>query len=169
MPFTKGTSLPIYYAQMLDVLGRHPKTVIIWAHTGLGRVVQPTGSATAEAEQRPPTHLQLIERILADARFSNVNFDISWDELAKFATANSDIIQRTAALFDKYPERFLFGTDNVAPSSIDANVRVFHLWDPIFAKVRPETKHAILFGNYERIFDAARTRVRAWEHAHAQD
>jgi len=168
MPFTKATSLPIYYTQMLDVLARHPKATVIWAHTGLGRVVQPTGAATAEAAQRPPTHLQLIERILADPKFSNVYFDISWDELAKYAIANPDVIARTSALFDKYPDRFLFGTDNVAPSSIDANVRVFHLWDPIFSKVRPETKHAILFGNYERIFDSARTKVRAWERAHAQ-
>jgi predicted TIM-barrel fold metal-dependent hydrolase len=168
MPFTKGTSLPIYYPQMLDGLARHPRTTIIWAHTGLGRVVQPTGSATVEGEQRPPTHLQLIERILADPKYSHVYFDISWDELAKYATANPDIIARTAALFDKYPDRFLFGTDNVAPTSIDANVRVFHLWDPIFAKVRPATKQSILFGNYERIFDAARVRVRAWERTHVE-
>ncbi len=51
--------------------------------------------------------------------------------------SSQDVMARVAAMFDKYPDRFLFGTDNVAPSSIDANVRVFHLWDPIFAKVRP--------------------------------
>ncbi len=168
MPFTKGTSLPIYYTQMVDVLARHPKTVVIWAHTGLGRVVRPTGSASVEAAERAPTHLELIERILADPKFANVYFDISWDELAKYATANPNVITRTAALFDKYPDRFLFGTDNVAPNSIDANVRVFHLWGQIFAKVRPETKQAILFGNYERIFDAARLHVREWERTHVQ-
>jgi hypothetical protein len=70
-------------------------------------------------------------------------------------------------MLDKYPDRFLFGTDNVAPTSIDMDLRVFHLWDPIFAKVRPATKQAILFGNYERIFDGARVKVRAWEQAHA--
>ena len=168
MPFTKGTTLPIYYTQMLDVLGRHPKTTVIWAHTGLGRVVRPTGAATVEAGERSPTHLELIDRILSDPKFSNVYFDISWDELAKYATANPDIVGRTAALFDKYPARFLFGTDNVAPASIDANLRVFHLWDPVFARVRPDTKQAILFGNYERIFDGARVRVRAWERANVQ-
>ena len=112
--------------------------------------------------------MELIERILADPKFSSVYFDISWDELAKYAVANPDVIARTAALFDKYPDRFLFGTDNVAPSSIDANVRVFRMWDPVFAKVRPATRQAILFGNYERIFDAARLHVREWERAHVQ-
>ena len=29
---------------------------------------------------------------------------------------------RVAALFDRIPDRFLFGTDNVAPPNIDANV-----------------------------------------------
>ena len=167
MPFTKGTSLPIYYTQMLDVLEKHPKATVIWAHTGLGRVVAPTGAGTSEANERAPTHLQLIERILADPKFSNVYFDISWDELAKYAIANPDVITRVAALFDKYPDRFLFGTDNVAPATIDANLRVFHLWDPILSRVKPDTKHAILFGNYERIFDTARGRVRAWEREHA--
>ena len=101
-------------------------------------------------------------------KFSNVYFDISWDELAKYAVANPDVIARVAAMFDKYPDRFLFGTDNVAPPNIDANVRVFRMWDPIFAKVRPATKQAILFGNYERIFDGARTHVREWERNHVE-
>jgi len=168
MPFTKGTSLPIYYTQMLDVLARHPRTTVIWAHTGLGRVVRPTGAATVEAEERAPSHLELVEAILADPKFSNVYFDISWDELAKYAVANPAVIARTAALFDKYPNRFLFGTDNVAPTNIEANVKVFEMWAPIFAKVRPDTKHAITFGNYERLFDAARARVRAWERANVK-
>jgi predicted TIM-barrel fold metal-dependent hydrolase len=169
VPFTKGGALPVYYQQMCDVLARHPKATIIWAHTGLGRVVQPSPTdASPESAQRSPRHIELIERILSDPKYSHVYFDISWDELAKYATANPDVIARVAAMFDKYPDRFLFGTDNVAPTSIDANVRVFHLWDPIFAKIRPETKQSILFGNYERIFDAARVRVRAWEHTHVE-
>lgn len=168
MPFTKGTSLPVYYTQMLDVLARHPRTTVIWAHTGLGRVVRPTGAATVEARERAPNHIELLDRVLADPKFHNVYFDISWDELAKYAVANPDIIARTVTLFDRYPDRFLFGTDNVAPPNIDANIRVFRMWDPILAKVRPATKQAILFGNYERIFDTARARVREWERTHAE-
>jgi predicted TIM-barrel fold metal-dependent hydrolase len=150
------------------VLARHPKATIIWAHTGLGRVVQPAPTeASPEAAQRSPRHIELIERILADPKFSHVYFDISWDELAKYAVSSPEVIARVSAMLDKYPDRFLFGTDNVAPTSIDMDLRVFHLWDPIFAKVRPATKQAILFGNYERIFDGARVKVRAWEQAHA--
>jgi hypothetical protein len=164
MPFTKGGALPIYYRQMREVLARHPRTTIIWAHTGLGRVVQPApAQASASSGQRPATHLDLLESMLADPRFSHVYFDISWDELAKYAVASPGIIERTATLFDKYPDRFLFGTDNVAPRSIAAGVGVFNIWAPIFRKLKPQTKAAITMGNYERLFDAARVSVRKWE------
>lgn len=166
VPFAKGNALPIYFTQTRDLLLRHPDTTIIWAHTGLGRVVSPElPQATDEAGQRPLNHLELIEQILADPQLSHVYFDISWDEVAKYAVSSPDTMKRTATLFDKYPDRFLFGTDNVAPASIDANLRVYHMWDGIFGQVRPETRHAIALGNYERLFDAGRTRVRAWEAA----
>jgi predicted TIM-barrel fold metal-dependent hydrolase len=166
MPFTKRTDLPIYYTQMRDLLARHPKTVIIWAHTGLGRVVQPPyAQATASSEVRPPTHLELIESILTDPKLGHVYFDISWDELAKYALASPALIKQVAAAFDRHPDRFLFGTDNVAPPDLAADLKVYEMWAPIFARVRPATKAAITTRNYERLFDTARLRVRAWESA----
>ena len=36
MPMAKDKTEPVYLAQMKDVLRRHPKTTIIWAHIGLG-------------------------------------------------------------------------------------------------------------------------------------
>jgi hypothetical protein len=168
MPFTKRSDLPIYYAQMRDLLLRHPKTTIIWAHTGLGRVVQPGPlQATQSSEQRPPTHLELIERILSDPRLGHVYFDISWDELAKYAVATPETVGAVAAVFDRHPDRFLFGTDNVAPPDLASDLKVYEMWAPIFDRLRPATKAAITMGNYERLFDAARLRVRAWERANA--
>ena len=41
MPFAKTDAEPVYLKQMKDLLARHPKTSIIWAHTGLGRIVHP--------------------------------------------------------------------------------------------------------------------------------
>jgi hypothetical protein len=148
---------------------RHPRTTIIWAHTGLGRVVQPRPmQATSTIGARPPSHIELIERLLADPRFNHVHFDISWDEVAKYAVASPENIADVAAAFDRHPTRFLFGTDNVAPPDLAANIRVFEMWNPIFARIRPETRTAISTGNYERLFDAARQRVRAWEAANVR-
>ena len=44
-------------------------------------------------------------------------------------------------------------------------LKVFHLWDRIFAELTPAASLAIRKGNYEKLFDAARVKVRAWEKA----
>jgi hypothetical protein len=94
---------------------------------------------------------------------SNLYFDISWDEVAKYVISSPEVEKRTADLFNKYPQRFLFGTDVVAPRDQAAPLRVFHLWDHVFAQLTPEASADIRMKNYERLFDAARKRVRAWE------
>jgi predicted TIM-barrel fold metal-dependent hydrolase len=166
MPFTRAQQEPIYFEQMRKLLARHPQTAIIWAHTGLGRVVQPiTEQASVASAMRPPAHIELITGLLDDPQMRHVHFDISWDEVAKYATASPESIARVAAMLDRYPDRFLFGTDNVAPASAEAHFKVFHMWDPVFSRVRPATKAAVTSGNYERLFDAARAKVRAWEKA----
>jgi hypothetical protein len=40
---------------------------------------------------------------------------------------------------------------------------VYDRWAPVFALLTPEAREKLLKGNYERLFDAARRRVRAWE------
>jgi hypothetical protein len=171
VPFARNATLPIYFTQMVDLLLRHPRTTIIWAHTGLGRVIQPiaiqaSGSGSPGTSERALNHLDLIAQILADPRMRHVYFDISWDEVVKYATATPEIEGRVAGLFDRFPDRFLFGTDNVAPADQAADLRVFNRWESIFARIRPETKAAITMGNYDRLFDEGRRRVRAWEREH---
>lgn len=162
IPFAKQGESPVYLEQAKETLRDHPNTAIIWAHTGLGRVVHPS-QASASATERSPRHLELVEEMLKDPKLKHLNFDISWDEVAKYAVASPEAIENTAALLNKYPDRFLFGTDNVAPEDQETQLKVFHLWDPVFAKLTPEAKEKILTGNYERLFDAARQKVRAWE------
>ncbi len=169
MPFAKAGQEPVYLAQMKDLLRRHPKTTIIWAHIGLGRVVHPTqGQATSDGAERSPGYLELVEGMLTDPTLSHVYFDISWDEVAKYAVASPESIQRTAAALNRHPDRFLFGTDNVAPADQATQLRVFNMWDPIWNLLTPEASLKIRRTNYEKIFDAARIRVRAWERSNVQ-
>jgi hypothetical protein len=169
MPFAQPNTEPIYLKQTKDVLRRHPRTTIIWAHTGLGRVVHPLGaSITTGAPERNRGHVEMLAELLADPAFSHLYFDISWDELAKYAIASPEIEEKTAALFNRFPDRFLFGTDVVAQSDDSSAMRVFQLWEPIFAKLTPEASLAIRKKNYERLFDAARVRVREWEKEHVK-
>jgi hypothetical protein len=167
MPFGKDDREPVYLSQTKAVLKRHPKTSIIWAHTGLGRIVHPVQVSASSAE-RAPAHLQTLEDMLADPGLSHVNFDISWDEVAKYAVATPDSIKRTAAALNRHSERFLFGTDTVAPSSPTPYYAVFDIWKPIWQLLRPEASLRVRKGNYERIFDEGRRRVRAWERANAK-
>ena len=169
MPFAKAGTERVYLQQMKDLLRRHPNTTIIWAHIGLGRIVHPVQSqATDDPTERSPAYQEIVEQILKDPTLAHVYFDISWDEVAKWAIASPEIEQRVADVFNRYPDRFLFGTDNVAPADQATQLRVYHLWDPIWAQLTPEASLKIRKGNYERVFDAARRRVRAWEQANVK-
>jgi hypothetical protein len=165
IPFAKQNAAPAYLAQMKALLMRHPRARIIWAHTGLGRVVQPI-SASAGTAQRTPAHLQIVEDILSDPALSHVNFDISWDEVAKYAVATPDSIARIAAMFNRHSDRFLFGTDTVAPQGPDPYFAVYDMWAPVWRLVTPEASLMIRKANYERIFNEGRMRVREWERLH---
>jgi predicted TIM-barrel fold metal-dependent hydrolase len=167
MPFAKADTEPVYLAQTKALFKRHPRTSIIWAHTGLGRIVHPA-EVSAQAAERSPRHVETLEAMLTDPALAHVNFDISWDEVAKYAVSSPDAIARVAALFDAHPDRFLFGTDTVAPAGPEPYYRVFDLWDPVWRRLAPETSRKIRLGNYERIFDEGRRRVRAWEKANVQ-
>lgn len=117
------------------------------------------------ATERSPTYRDLVEALLSDPGLSRVYFDISWDEVAKYAVSSPEAIANVSAMLNKFPDRFLFGTDNVAPPDLATQLRVFNLWDPIWAQLTPEASLKVRRDDYERIFDAARTKVRAWEAA----
>lgn len=169
MPFAKGEQEPVFMTQMRDLLRRHPDTTIIWAHTGLGRVVHPVSfQAVVGTAERNADHLDMITAAVQDPTLAHVHFDISWDEVAKYAVATPESARQTAEMLNRFPDRFLFGTDNVAPQDQAAQLRVFHLWDPVWALLTPEASRAVRRGNYERLFDAARLKVRAWEAANVK-
>jgi hypothetical protein len=164
MPFAKTDTEPVYLTQMKALLKRHPKATIIWAHIGLGRIVHPV-QVSAEAAERTPTHVQIVEAMLNDPGLAHVSFDISWDEVAKYAVATPESIARVAAVLNRYPDRFLFGTDTVAPAGPAPYYAVFEKWAPVWRLLTPEASLKVRTGNYERIFDEGRRRVRKWEEA----
>ncbi len=157
VPFAKEGSQPAYLNQMKAVLRRHPKTTIIWAHTGMGRVVRPIRN-----------HAGNLAEILQDPEFSQVNFDISWDEVAKYIVSSPEATRTAADLINRYPDRFLFGTDEVAPSDQTSYLKVYRQYAPLWAALDKQTSQKVRLGNYERIFDNARQKVRAWEEAHVK-
>ena len=167
MPFAKAGAEPVYLSQMKALLKRHPNTTIIWAHIGLGRIVHPVQpSASAPIGERNPSYMQLVEDILADPELRHVHFDISWDEVAKYLSFSPQSLQNTITILNRYPDRFLFGTDVVAPASPEMYYAVYNKYDALWKGLKPDVSEKLRKGNYERIFNAARQKVRAWEKAH---
>jgi Amidohydrolase len=167
VPFAKQDAEPAYLTQMKALLKRHPKTTIIWAHVGLGRIVHPV-RVSAEAAERNPAQVAIVEAMLTDPALAHVSFDISWDEVAKYAVATPESITRVAGMLNKYPDRFLFGTDTVAPAGPAPYYAVFDMWAPIWRLLTPEASLKVRKGNFERIFDEGRRKVRAWEAANVK-
>ncbi len=68
-------------------------------------------------------------------------------------------------MINRYPDRFLFGSDVVAPKDTTQYYAVFEQYAPLWDQLTPEASEKVRKGNYERLFDAAARRVRAWEKA----
>jgi predicted TIM-barrel fold metal-dependent hydrolase len=154
MPFPKSGQEPYVMKQLGDLLRRHRNATIIWAHCGLGRIVHPVQNQIA-----------MLERALSDSMLNHVYIDLSWTEVAKYLVATPQTVKASADLINKYPDRFLFGTDEVAPTDQKGYLKIYDLYAPLLAQLTKETREKFLRGNYERIFDEGRRRVRAWEKA----
>jgi len=157
-PFPKPGQPPYQAKQLGDLFRRHPDATIIWAHCGLGRIVRPVKD-----------QLTIIDQALSDPALKHVCIDISWDEVAKYLVRTPETTKATADLINKYPDRFLFGTDEVAPTDQEKYLKVYNMYKPLLAQLTPSTRQKLLKGNYARLFDAARIKVRAWEKQHAND
>ena len=145
MPFPKPGQEPYQVVQLRDLFKRHPKT------TSSGRTAASAASSTpsrtrsgsSSARSRTPssTHLYI---------------DISWDEVAKYLVATPETIAGDGDLINRHPDRFLFGTDEVAPTEQAKYLKVYDMYAPLFAKLTPEASEKVRKGNYERLFDEAR-------------
>jgi hypothetical protein len=85
----------------------------------------------------------------------------------------------------KYQERVLWGSDTViftrnkiddkgnvttgTQMAVAEYLAVKDILNPLWTVVGDEVARKVKFDNYVRVFDAARTKVRAWEAAHAKD
>jgi hypothetical protein len=95
----------------------------------------------------------------------HVYIDISWSEVAKYIVATPEGVRETADLINRFPDRFLFGTDEVAPATVEPQMNVYAMYDPLWKLLTKEASHLVRMGNYERLFNQGRQKVRAWEKA----
>jgi len=158
VPFPKPGQEPYQLIQLRNLFVRHPDTTIIWAHAGLGRVVRPVAH-----------QIDLIDRLVSNPALSHLYIDLSWSETAKYIVSSPESLDATAALINRHPDRFLFGTDEVAPTDQAHYLAIYDTYTPLFARLTPDASEMVRKKNYERLFDEARRRVRAWEHEHTKE
>jgi len=148
---------PANFDDLKNVFRAHRDASIIWAHTGLGRFVKPGAN-----------HLNLLREILSDEQYSHVNFDISWDEVAKWIVVDASTLEAWVTLLQQYPDRFLFGSDTVAPKSQAEYLRTYEAYRKLWERLDAQTARKVKVENYERLFTAARLQVRMWEQKQVQ-
>ena len=145
---------PTHFDPFVEVVRRHPATTILWAHAGLGRFVEPT-----------PDYVDLLEGILRDEGLNHLYFDLSWDVVAEQIVAPPGNLTAWAELVNAWSDRFLLGSDSVVAQDAASYLEALDVWRPLLDRLEPEASRLVRRGNYERLFDAARGRVRAWEAA----
>jgi hypothetical protein len=149
---------PAHLDDLKRLFAKHPRASIIYAHTGLGRFVGPSKN-----------HVGFLREIVADPALSHVSLDISWDEVAKWVVRDAESTKAWAELINEYPDRFLFGTDSVAPQSVEGYLKCYMDYEPLWNLLTPAASRAVRLGNYERLVNTARPKVRAWEDKNLAD
>ena len=156
VPFPSDTAKPAYLDQMKALL-----TPASEHHDHLGPHRRRTHRAPGEEPRR---------RAREPARRSGIQ-----ESLFRYFLGRGRQIRRrvarelyasSAALIERFPDRFLFGSDAVAPATAAAWFKTYDLYAPLWAALSPETSAKVRVRNFERLFDAARRNVRAWEAAH---
>ncbi|MGH8965575.1 MAG: hypothetical protein ACRDXB_09650, partial [Actinomycetes bacterium] len=141
---------------LLALLREYPKANVVIAHLGVGKWT------TLSVE-----HLRLIGDILRDPAYAHVNFDISWNEVARHLQATEEITDAFIDLVAEFPDRFIFGSDAVKPESAAQYFRHHHDLERIFVLIRERVGEDALAGvryaNLERLLATARERTDQWK------
>ena len=122
---------PIYLHEFEEAVQQNPKTKFVWCHAGISRRVD------------IPTLTQEIDRMLAT--YPNMSVDISWVLFDTYLVKDGKPVPAWLALFEKFPTRFIIGSDKVGR---------FHDYAPVMQRyyvlldaMKPETAKRIAHDN----------------------
>ena len=74
-----------------------------------------------------------MARLLDEPALANLHFDLSWNEVAKYLYVGErmpETVARVAAVINRHPDRFLFGTDEVAPTDAKQYFSLYEQYGP---------------------------------------
>ncbi|MFA5495675.1 MAG: amidohydrolase family protein [Porticoccaceae bacterium] len=93
---------PIYLEELEEALEKNPDTIFIWAHAG-------TSAEIHRYQERVPKLRSIVSALLAD--YDNLYIDLSWTVLDTYLLDDGKPNDAWLALVERYPERFMVGTD----------------------------------------------------------
>jgi hypothetical protein len=105
----------------------------------------------------------LLRELLGSGEYSHVNFDISWDEVAKWIVADDGSLHAWVKLLNRHSNQFQFGSVTAAPKLQAGYLKAFKAYQKPWERLDAEAATNVKAKNFERIFDAARKKVWAWE------
>jgi hypothetical protein len=144
------------YLEGIQKLLSHPfagNTTVIWAHGGgLGRFVNAPGA-----------HVKTLRGMLENPALSKLHIDISWTVVADKLMANDNTSKEWRALIDDFSDRFIFGSDTLAPQTSDIWNQTYKKYSDLRNALAENTVKKVFLENYERVFVEAREKVRAYE------
>lgn len=128
---------PIYVHEVQDALTRHPKTVIIWAHAGLSRMLDLDQIA----------YTGLLREMLA--KHDNLYIDLSWiifETYVQTSKQEARIRSEWLTLISDFSDRFMIGSDNIGHfATYNQNiVKYYSLLDSL----SPDTARKVALTNF---------------------
>jgi hypothetical protein len=97
------------------------------------------------------------------AEHPNLHIDISWTVVAERLTAEAESSDRWKSLINDFPDRFLFGSDALAPKDKASWNATYEKYKPLLNDLELECQEKVCNSNYRRVFVDARKRVREFE------
>jgi hypothetical protein len=123
---------PDYLGELEFAIRSHPKTRFIWAHAGISRRIVIAN------------HTEILSRLLD--QYPNLTIDLSWVIFEQELAPGGVLDRRWVGLIEKYPARFVLGSDSVgAVSQYKPTLQRYYI---LLDALEPETARKIASENF---------------------
>lgn len=123
---------PIYLAELEDAVGGHPGTRFVWCHAGISRRIVVANLT------------DLVSQLLET--YPNLWIDLSWVVYDDYVAPGGKPNAKWVALIEKYPDRFLIGSDLVG--HFDSLPPTMARYIPLLEKLSGETAQKVARKNF---------------------
>lgn len=132
---------PLYLEELTDALATNPDTRFLWAHAG-------TSAELHRAQGKLGFLRETLDTLLAE--HDNLWIDLSWSVLEPYIL-DADGAPRAAwvALIEKYPDRFVLGSDLVG--HFDNLGKTLHAFDGLLDALPADVADKVAHGNLQRL------------------